>query len=138
MPQSPYSLALGGLCDILDEAKSEPEQNRKRPWLLMNWIVALPFAAGLASSDHARRGLDRLEGPEFSGPWGMYANGMDRTKSMSINTGALAVAECVYGRVDQGLAYISRLTDTLDMHMPGALRNFSRSWLLCTGLVRMR
>jgi len=125
MPQSPYSLALGGLCDILDEAKSEPEQNRKRPWLLMNWIVALPFAAGLASSDQARRGLDRLESAEFSGPWGMYANGMDRTKSMSINTGALAVAECVYGRVDQGLAYISRLTDTLDMHMPGALSEIS-------------
>lgn len=125
LPQSPYSLALGGLGDILDEAKSDPEQNRKRAWLLMNWIVALPFTAGLASSEQARRGLDRLESLEFSGPWGMYANGMDRTTSMSINTGALAVAECVYRRVDRGLAYISRLIDTLDMHMPGALSEIS-------------
>ena len=106
---------------LLQEAESDAHQDRKRPWLCKNWTVICPLEAGLAPLERAMRSLERVEGPEFTGPWGMYLSGRDRTHSMSINTGALAVAELAYGRVEQALEYVRMLTRTLDVHMPGAI-----------------
>jgi hypothetical protein len=114
--------ALGRLLRL---AESNPEPDRKCPWLLKNWIIISPLEVGLADPGRAVRTLDRVEGPEFTGPVGMYLSGIDRTECMSINTGVLAVAEMRYGRVEQALGYVRTLTDTLEMHMPGAISELS-------------
>jgi len=116
---APYLKAL------LRRAESAVEPHRKQPWLLKHWSIAAPLEARLAPVDRARRALDRLESEEFTGLHGMYLNGLDRTTSMSVNTGALAMAEVRYGRVERGLEYIRLLTDTLDAHLPGAISELS-------------
>jgi glycogen debranching enzyme len=113
------------LQQLLTEARTDPSQTRKRAWLLKNWTVISPVIEGLAPAHRAARVLDRAEGPEFSGPWGMYLSGIDRTHQMSVNTGALALAEARYGRPDEALARLRLLTDTLHLHMPGAISEMS-------------
>ncbi len=113
---------------LLAKAESDPEQERKRPWLLKNWSVLCPLEAGLTPSHRALRTLERAEGPEFTGPWGVYINGLEHRHMMSIGTGVLAVAEVLYGRPEQSLAYIRLLTDTLEMQMPGAISEMSPDW----------
>ena len=119
---------VSGLGQLLRDAETDQQPNRKRPWLLKHWIVVCPLEQQLSASDRAARSLDRLEGPEFTGRWGMYLSGFDRTHVMSISTGALAVAEMAYGRVERGLRYVRALTDTLDMHMPGAISEISPNY----------
>jgi hypothetical protein len=113
------------LTRLLQEAESATEPDRKRPWLLKFWIVLCPLEAELTAPERARRSLARLEGAEFSGPWGVYISGLDRLHAMSISAGALAVAEAAYGRVDRALGYVRSLTDTLNLHMPGAISEIS-------------
>jgi hypothetical protein len=110
---------------LLDEAEADPEQQRKRPWLLKNWSIVSPLEAGLAPGDRATRTLDRMEGPEFTGRWGVYIDGIQQRAMMSISTGVVAVAEALYGRPERALAYIRMMTDTLDMQMPGAIAEMS-------------
>lgn len=109
------------LRSLLATARSDPDPNRARPWLLRYWIVLSPLEAGIAPPNRARRALLRLGSAEFVGPTGMYVSGLDRNNAMSINTGALASAAIHYGHADQGLIYLHQLTDTLDCHMPGAI-----------------
>lgn len=110
-----------GYARLLAEAESNPEQDRKRPWLSKNWTVITPLEAGLATPEQAARTLDRMATPEFHGPWGMYLNGIERSQMMSINTGVLAVAAASYGRPQQALALIRQLSATLEQQMPGAI-----------------
>jgi glycogen debranching enzyme len=112
---------LASLNDLLHAAECDPEPNRKRGWSLKYWVVISPLEAGLASPERAARILDRVRGPEFVGPYGMYLSGVDHTHTMSVNTGALAVAELQYGRTEDTLERLRVMTDTLDRHMPGAI-----------------
>jgi glycogen debranching enzyme len=66
-----------------------------------------------------------MEGPEFTGRWGVYIDGIQQRAMMSISTGVVAVAEAEYGRPERALHYIRMLTDTLDMQMPGAISEMS-------------
>jgi glycogen debranching enzyme len=116
---------LRELGEMLHSAETDPQLNRRRAWNCRNWIVIAPLEARLAPVEKAQRVLQRVEGPEFSGPWGMYLSGIHRTQAMSIGTGVLATAEIAYGRVEQGLAYIHQLTDTLEMRTPGAISEIS-------------
>lgn len=131
MCQRPASLTrdkpevVAQLRQLLAEARTEPLQTGKRAWLLKNWTIISPVVEGVAPAHRAERVLKRVEGPEFSGPWGMYLSGIDRTHQMSINTGALALAEARYGRSDEALARLHLLTDTLHIHMPGAISEMS-------------
>jgi glycogen debranching enzyme len=120
--------AAVGFRTLLDEAEADPEQHRKRPWLLKNWSIISPLEAGLAPQDRAVRTLERMEGPEFTGRWGVYIDGIYQRAMMSISTGVVAVAEALYGRPDQALAYIRMMTDTLDMQMPGAIAEMSPNY----------
>jgi hypothetical protein len=69
--------------------------------------------------------LHRAEGDEFTGPWGVYINGIERGAMMSISTGVMAAAEAAYGRVDEALRYVRTLTDQLGLQMPGAISEMS-------------
>jgi glycogen debranching enzyme len=110
---------------LLAGAESAPDQQRKQPWLLKHWSVLCPLEAGLVDSQRAVHALERAEGPEFTGPWGVYVQGIYGGAMMSIATGVLAVAEAVYGRSEQALRYVRILTDTLEMQMPGAISEMS-------------
>jgi hypothetical protein len=120
---------LGGAVEILQElledAEGDPEQARKRPWLLKNWSILCPLEGGVAPRERALRTLDRAEGVEFTGPWGTYICGTYRSYMMSISTGVMASAEAEYGRSEQALGYIRMLTDTLEVQMPGAIAEMS-------------
>lgn len=113
---------------LSDEAEADPEQQRKRPWLQKNWSILSPLEAGVAPQDRAIRTLDRMEGPEFTGRWGVYIDGIQQRAVMSISTGVMAVAEARYGRPERALTYIRMMTDTLDMQMPGAIAEMSPNW----------
>lgn len=110
---------------LIDEAESASDRHAKRPWLLKNWSVICPLEDGLTDPDRAQRVLRRAEGPEFTGPWGVYICGTYRTAMMSIGTGVLATSEVCYGRADEALSYVRLLTDTLEMQMPGAIAEMS-------------
>jgi hypothetical protein len=110
---------------LLRAALADPQPQRKRPWLLKNWIVLCPLEGGLTVPARAQRVLNRVEGPEFSGRWGLYVNSLHRSPPMSISTGVLAVAETVYGRAEQALRYLNLLSETLGLQMPGAIAEFS-------------
>lgn len=110
---------------LQEEARSGPDQERKRPWLLKNWSVLCPLESGLAPRDRALRTLDRAEGPEFTGPWGIYICGTYQSAMMSIGTGVMAAAEAEYGRPEQALRYMRMLTDTLLMQSPGTIAEMS-------------
>jgi glycogen debranching enzyme len=110
---------------ILEPARQEPEPERKRPWLFKNWTVICPLETGIAQQERALRVLDRVGSPEFTGPWGMYINALAGVDAMSINTGALTMAELRYGRVDRAVDLIRTITASLDCHMPGAISEIS-------------
>ena len=112
---------LSTLNELLKAAESAPDPDTRRGWSLKYWIVIAPLEAGLATRERAERVLDRVEGPEFVGPHGMYLNGVDHAHTMSINTGVLAIAELRYGRPAAALARLTVMTDTLGVHMPGAI-----------------
>jgi glycogen debranching enzyme len=106
---------------LLHEARSATDRDEKRAWLLKFWVVLSPMEWGLASPERAEIALRRLEGPEFSGRWGLQISSLYGPEVMSISTGAMAVAEARYGRSDQALRYLHAMTDSLDLHMPGAI-----------------
>ncbi|MDQ2742040.1 MAG: hypothetical protein M3Z66_07045 [Chloroflexota bacterium] len=116
--------AIAELNRMVSEAEAAVEPDRLRPWFLGNWTTISPLEAGIARPDRAARALPRIE-REFTDRWGVYVNAFDRGPAMSINTGALAVAELAYGRIEEALLYIHLLTKTLDMHMPGAISEIS-------------
>lgn len=110
---------------LCHKAESDPEQDRKRPWLCKNWTTIAPLELGLTAPERAGRVLQRIETPEFSGRWGMYLSGVERGAMMSINTGALAVAELAYGRVEKALEYVGLVAQTLRLRLPGAVSEMS-------------
>lgn len=122
---------LAALNELLRAAETEREPDRRRGWPLRYWIVITPLEAGLASPERARRTLDRTRGPEFVGAHGMYLSGVDHTHTMSVNTGVLAVAELRYGRAGDALQRLRVMTDTLDLHMPGAISEMLPDYGCC-------
>ncbi len=110
---------------LLREAEAAPEQEHKRAWLLRNWSILSPLETGLAAPQRARRVLDLMETDRFTGRWGMYLNGEERSAVMSVNTGALASCALGYNRPDIALRLLRTLTETLPLHMPGALSELS-------------
>jgi glycogen debranching enzyme len=99
---------------------SEAELRRERPWLLKHMIAATPMETGLATPEHARQALRRLESDEFNGPWGIYLNAETEHVSMTLPNGLMAVAEARYGRMDRALAYCYKIAGTIARRMPGA------------------
>lgn len=103
------------------EEKENLSPSKEYPWLLKNWIIAVPMETGFAPPDRAIRSLERLETDEFTHRWGLYVCGLEKPFIMSISTGVMAVAECSYDRVDKGLEYIQKICKTLHLDMPGAI-----------------
>lgn len=117
--------AVDALRRLLIGAESAAEPQRKRSWYLANWSIVAPLIFGLADEQRGNRMLERMETSEFTGKWGIYLSGFDRTHAMSISTGAVAEAEMRYGRVAQGMNYIRLLAETVHLRTPGAISEMS-------------
>jgi hypothetical protein len=99
--------------------------DKRRPWLLHHYIQALAADAGLPDAAQAATLLERLEGEEWTEAYGLVLNTATDRRVMTLPTGAMAVGEARYGRVDAALATIQRLVASFGADSPGTLSEYS-------------
>ncbi|MEC7264703.1 MAG: glycogen debranching protein, partial [Bacteroidota bacterium] len=131
---------------ILNHPSDQP-----RPFVLYhNWVVNTPMEMGIADSSKAITALDNAK--KFTNPFGMFVTGIDRDESagkdlgsfkgskvfsytgavMTLPTGVQAVAENNYGRPDQALDYLKRMTRTFSYALPGSIYEVSPDYGMVT------
>jgi len=93
----------------------------------LKWIDVAPMETSFALPGDAAMAFPQLESSTFTGTTGFFQQGQslpaipgDREAS-AVNTGAMAIAEANYGRMDQSLRYVEFVADELDVEQPGAL-----------------
>jgi glycogen debranching enzyme len=92
-----------------------------RGWITnKNWVVATPMEMGIAPRDRAIEALDRIRNNDV-GEYGPFLSAINRGAMMTISTGVLAVAEAMYGRIDQSLWYTNRIVETFNRNLPGSM-----------------
>jgi hypothetical protein len=106
---------------------SAADAERRRPWLLFHMVQALCADAGLPEREQAVELLNRLETPEWTLPSGMVLNAATNRRVMTLPTGALAVGEARYGRVDRALGVMQRMAAAFGTQMPGTLSEYAPS-----------
>jgi hypothetical protein len=110
---------------LASDADRQTAPTSRQPWLLMHMVQALAADAGLPTREQANEMLDRLETAEWTEQYGIVLNAVGDRRVMTLPTGALAVGEARYGRVDRALDYIHRIAATFGAAMPGALSEIS-------------
>ena len=109
---------------ILEERKNDGAM--ERGWLLnRNWPINTPMEIGIADEDKALRALAVMSTDDYIGPYGMYLSAMYRGAQMTISTGVMAVAQAMYGRVDEALGLIEKMFTTFGMATPGSMSEMS-------------
>lgn len=122
-----------------------------KPFVLHhNWVVNTPMEMGIADSIKALKALDTAK--KFTNPFGVFVTGIDRDDSagkdfgsfqgskvfsytgavMTLPTGVQAVAENNYGRPDQALDYLTRMTRTFSYALPGSIYEVSPDYGMMT------
>ncbi|MEZ5045126.1 MAG: hypothetical protein R2828_34850 [Saprospiraceae bacterium] len=122
-----------------------------RPFVVYhNWVVNTPMEMKIATKDKALKALDQAE--KFVNPFGVFVTGIDRDASagsddgsfkgsktfsytgavMTLPTGVQIVAENNYGRPDQALNYMKRLTRTFSYAFPGSIYEVSPDYGMIT------
>ena len=122
-----------------------------RPFVLHhNWVVNTPMEMKIADEDKAMKALSTAE--TFVNPFGVFVTGIDRDASagsddgsfqgskvfsytgavMTLPTGVQAVAENNYGRPDQALNYLNRMTRTFSYALPGSMYEVSPDYGMIT------
>lgn len=93
----------------------------ERAWITNeNWVIATPLETGIAPRARAIRLLDKIR-RENSGEYGPYLSAVDRQSMMTISTGAEAVAEAEYGRIDDAMWYLNKIVQTFNRVSPGSM-----------------
>lgn len=131
---------------ILDNPSEKP-----RPFVLHhNWVVNTPMEMGLADSLKAITALDNAK--RFTNPFGMFVTGIDRDESagkdfgsfkgskvfsytgavMTLPTGVQAISENNYGRPDEALDYLKRMSRTFSYALPGSMYEVSPDYGMMT------
>ena len=121
-----------------------PQGEELKPFVLHhNWVVNTPMEMGIADTDKALSALETAR--RFVNPFGMFVTGIDRDESagedegsfkgskvfsytgavMTLPTGVQAVAENNYGRPDQALDYLKRMTRSFSYALPGSMYEVS-------------
>ena len=122
-----------------------------RPFVLHhNWVVNTPMEMKIADEEKAMKALSTAE--SFVNPFGVFVTGIDRDASagsddgsfqgskvfsytgavMTLPTGVQAVAENNYGRPDQALNYLNRMTRTFSYALPGSMYEVSPDYGMIT------
>ena len=115
-----------------------------RPFVLHhNWVVNTPMEMNIAEPDKAIKALNTAQ--KFVNPFGVFVTGIDRDESafnddgsfegskvfsytgavMTLPTGVQAVAENNYGRPDNALDYLQRMTNSFSYALPGSMYEVS-------------
>ncbi len=115
-----------------------------RPFVVHhNWVVNTPMEERIADTARAIAALETAR--KFTNPFGVFVTGIDRDESageddgsfqgskvfsytgavMTLPTGVLAVAENNYGRPDQALDYLQRMTRSFSYALPGSMYEVS-------------
>ena len=87
----------------------------------------------VAPPANATAALANIETPTFTGPCGLYVDGVGGPSGTGgqtcylVNTGALAVAEGNYGETDQAVANMDKIASQLTVEMPGSLPELAAS-----------
>ena len=117
---------------------------RPRPFVMHhNWVVNTPMEVGIADSARAIKALETAK--NYVNPFGMFVTGIDRDASagsndgayaappiftytgavMTLPTGVQARAENNYGRPNQALDYLERMTRSFSYALPGSMYEVS-------------
>lgn len=131
---------------ILSNPSNEP-----RPFVLYhNWVVNTPMEMGIADSTKAIVALDNAK--QFTNPFGVFVTGIDRDETageddgsfkgskvfsytgavMTLPTGVQAVAENNYGRPDQALDYLKKMSRSFSYALPGSIYEVSPDYGMMT------
>ncbi len=131
---------------IINNPSDEP-----RPFVLYhNWVVNTPMEMGIADSTKAILALNNAT--KFTNPFGVFVTGIDRDESageddgsfagskvfsytgavMTLPTGVQAVAENNYGRPNQALDYLKRMSRTFSYALPGSIYEVSPDYGMMT------
>ncbi|MBO0341818.1 glycogen debranching protein [Muricauda lutimaris] len=131
---------------ILRNPSDEP-----KPFVLYhNWVVNTPMEMGIADSTKAILALDNAK--NFTNPFGVFVTGIDRDETagkdegtfkgskvfsytgavMTLPTGVQAVAENNYGRPDQALDYLKRMSRSFSYALPGSMYEVSPDYGMMT------
>lgn len=118
--------------------------NKKQGFVIFhNWVVNTPMEMGIADPEKAIAALDK--GKRFTNPFGVFVTGIDRDESadladgtflgskafsytgavMTLPTGVSAIGENNYGRPDQALDYLKRMTKSFGFALPGSIYEVS-------------
>jgi len=124
---------------ILKNPSSKP-----RPFVLHhNWVVNTPMEMGIAAKEQAVKALETAK--NYVNPFGVFVTGIDRDESagsnentykappiftytgavMTLPTGVSAIAENNYGRPNQALDYLERMTRSFSYALPGSMYEVS-------------
>lgn len=124
---------------------------KARPFVLHhNWVVNTPMEMGIADSAKAIKALET--GKQFVNPFGVFVTGIDRDESagsndgayeappiftytgavMTLPTGVQAVAENNYGRPNEALDYLERMTRSFSYALPGSMYEVSPDFGMMT------
>jgi glycogen debranching enzyme len=92
-----------------------------RGWLTnKNWVITTPMETGIAPRARAIEALDRVR-QDNVGEYGPYLSAVERGAMMTIATGVQAVSEGSYGRSDESLWYVHKITGTFGRTLPGSI-----------------
>lgn len=122
-----------------------------KPFVLHhNWVVNTPMEMAIADSSKAIKALNTAK--KFTNPFGVFVTGIDRDESagsndgayeappiftytgavMTLPTGVQAVAENNYGRPDEALDYLNRMTRSFSYALPGSMYEVSPDFGMMT------
>uniref|UniRef100_UPI00404801BC alpha-L-rhamnosidase-related protein n=1 Tax=Roseivirga sp. TaxID=1964215 RepID=UPI00404801BC len=126
--------------------------NKKQAFVLYhNWVVNTPMEMGIADSAKAIKALET--GSKYVNPFGVFVTGIDRDESagndaggfakkmkifsytgavMTLPTGVQTIAENNYGRPNQALAYLERMTNSFSYALPGSMYEVSPDFGMIT------
>ncbi|WP_159468510.1 GH116 family glycosyl hydrolase [Dyadobacter sp. 3J3] len=121
------------------------QANKKQGFVVHhNWVVNTPMEMGIADSAKAIAALKTAG--KFVNPFGVFVTGIDRDESagkdessaavnkkvfnytgavMTLPTGVLAISENNYGRPDEALNYLKRMTKSFSYALPGSIYEVS-------------
>ena len=138
----------------LEETKKSILRNPSgelKPFVLHhNWVVNTPMEMKIADKEKAIKALQTAE--NFVNPFGAFVTGIDRDTSagsddgsfkgskifsytgavMTLPTGVMAIAENNYGRPDNALNYLKRMTRTFSYALPGSIYEVSPDYGMIT------
>jgi glycogen debranching enzyme len=147
--QKPWAVAE------LKAAKKQIEQSKgagKKGYVLHhNWVVNTPMEMGIADKDKAMKALNTAK--KYVSPFGAFVTGIDRDESsetetgsfakkmkiftytgavMTLPTGVAAISENNYGRPNEALDYLNRLTTSFSYALPGSMYEVSPDFGMMT------